>query len=108
MAERRVKINELLQSAKVGTEVHIKGWVRTRRGGKQVNFIAVNDGSTIHSIQVVADVADFDEQVLQQVTTGACIGVTGTLVASTGKGQRVEIHAGAIEVYGVADAAEYP
>ena len=69
---RRAIIANLLKSTEFGKEVLIKGWVRTKRGNKQVNFIAVNDGSIIHTIQVVAEVANFDEELLKQVTTGAC------------------------------------
>ena len=66
----------------VGKEVNVKGWVRTKRGNSAVNFIALNDGSTVHSLQVVADVANFDAALLKQVTTGACISATGTLLKS--------------------------
>lgn len=86
----------------------MKGWVRTRRGNKNVAFIALNDGSIIHSIQVVADLAGFDEELIKKITTGACVSVNGTLVESMGKGQTVEIHAKEIEVYGTADPEEYP
>jgi asparaginyl-tRNA synthetase len=83
--------------------------VRTRRrGGKQISFIALNDGSTIHNIQIVADGATFGEETLKPVTTGACISVNGTLVASLGQGQEAEIQAKEIVVYGAADPATYP
>lgn len=90
-----------------GAEVNVKGWVRTRRGSKSVNFIALNDGSTIKNIQIVADVDKFNEEMLKQITTGACISVTGTLVQSQGAGQSVEIQANSIEVLGTC-ASDYP
>ncbi len=88
--------------------ITVKGWVRTKRGNKNVAFIALNDGSTINNIQIVCDVASFDEQVLKQITTGACICVKGDLVPSQGAGQSVEVQAREIEVYGVADPETYP
>jgi len=104
----RTKIKELLLNGTVGTEVLAKGWVRTRRGNKNVAFIALNDGSTINNIQVVVDVQNIDENLLKDINTGACIGVIGKLVESPGSGQRVEIQASSIELYGVADATTYP
>lgn len=104
----RTKIKELLLNGQVGSEVIAKGWVRTRRGNKNVAFIALNDGSTINNIQVVVDVPTFGEEFLKDINTGACIGVSGILVDSPGSGQRVEIQAKKIEVYGVADATTYP
>jgi asparaginyl-tRNA synthetase len=105
---RRSKVCDLLKSKEYGKEVLVKGWVRTKRGNKQVNFIALNDGSIIHNIQVVADVATFGEEILKQVTTGACIAVRGTLVESPASGQHVEVHAIQIELYGTADPETYP
>jgi len=108
---KRTKIIELLKTPEktgIGNIATIKGWVRTKRGNKNVAFIALNDGSTIHSIQVVVDLANFDEELLKQVNTGACISVSGTLVESPGSGQSVEIHATSIEVYGTADPDIYP
>jgi asparaginyl-tRNA synthetase len=99
-ALKQPKVAELFRSAAYGSEVNVKGWVRTRRDSKSVSFIAVNDGSTIHSIQCVADTAKFPEELLKKITTGACVSVTGTLVKSPAQGQPVEIHAAAIEVYG--------
>ncbi len=104
----RTKIAELLKSTAFGTEVVVKGWVRTKRGNKNVAFIAVNDGSIIHNIQVVADVAKFDENLLKEITTGSCVKVAGTLVESLGSGQPVEIQASSIEIYGPADPETYP
>lgn len=104
----RTKIVDALKRTDFGAEVNIKGWVRTRRGNKNVSFIALNDGSTIHNIQVVADNEKFGDEYLKPITTGACISVTGTLVESLGKGQTVEIQANEIEIYGTADPETYP
>lgn len=104
----RTKIAELLQSkTAVGTDVVVKGWVRTKRGNKNVAFIALNDGSIIHNIQIVADVNKFDESLLKNITTGSCLKVCGKLVESLGSGQPVEIQADSIEIYGTTDAS-YP
>lgn len=104
----RTKIAELLKSkTAVGTDVVVKGWVRTKRGNKNVAFIALNDGSIIHNIQIVADVNKFDESLLKNITTGSCIKVCGKLVESLGSGQPVEIQADSIEIYGTTDAS-YP
>ena len=100
---RRTKIVDVLKSREFGSMVNVKGWVRTRRGSKQVNFIALNDGSTINNVQVVVDLANFDEEMLKQITTGACISVNGELVESVGAGQAAEIQAREIEVLGVCD-----
>jgi asparaginyl-tRNA synthetase len=102
----RESIAQLLGSTQTGREVVVKGWVRTKRGNKNVAFIALNDGSTIDNIQVVADVATFGE--MKEVTTGAALRVEGTLVESMGAGQGVEVQARAIEVYGTADPETYP
>ena len=103
----RTRISDLLARTDFGAEVCVKGWVRTKRGSKSVNFIALNDGSTIKNVQVVADVEKFDEETLKQITTGACLCVEGTLVESQGAGQSVEIQATAITVYGTC-GADYP
>src|SRR5437763_16307032 len=97
---KHIRVKDLLGGTDVNKEVTAKGWVRTRRGNKNVSFIALNDGSTIHTIQVVADLAKFDEEMLKLITTGSCIRATGTLVQSQGQGQSVEIQAKEIEVYG--------
>ncbi|MDF9829286.1 asparagine--tRNA ligase [Parabacteroides sp. PF5-6] len=104
----RTKIVDVLQSEAFGTTVNVKGWVRTRRGSKQVNFIALNDGSTINNVQIVVDVDKFGEEYLKPITTGACINVNGLLVQSQGQGQNAEIQATEIEIYGTADPATYP
>ena len=89
-------------------DVVVKGWVRTKRGNKNVAFIALNDGSTINNIQVVCDLQHFDEALMKQITTGACLCVQGDLVPSLGSGQAVEVQARNIEVYGTADPETYP
>ena len=89
-------------------DVVVKGWVRTKRGNKNVAFIALNDGSTINNIQVVCDLQNFDESLMKQITTGACLCVRGDLVPSMGSGQAVEVQAREIEVYGTADPETYP
>jgi len=108
MKTKRTKIAELLKSGQVDVDVVAKGWVRTKRGNKHVSFIALNDGSSVNSIQVVADPSAISEEVLKDITTGASISVKGKLVASQGAGQNVEIAAEAIEVLGVADPEKYP
>ena len=107
---KRYEIKQLLKedvSALLGTTICVKGWVRTKRGNKNVAFLAVNDGSIIHNIQVVADPTKFEDE-LKRITTGACIGVEGTLVESQGSGQAVEVQAERIVVYGEADPNTYP
>ncbi len=104
---KRTRIIEALACEEYGKEINVKGWVRTRRGSKSVNFIALNDGSTIKNIQVVADVDKFDDEVLRKITTGACLSVDGTLVQSVGSGQNVELQATAIEILGTC-GPEYP
>ncbi|WP_080903677.1 asparagine--tRNA ligase [Parabacteroides sp. Marseille-P3160] len=104
----RTRIVDVLKNDAYGTKVNVKGWVRTRRGSKQVSFIALNDGSTIHNVQIVVDTTRFDEELLKLITTGACINVNGLLVKSQGQGQNVEIQAEEIQVYGTADPATYP
>ncbi|MFH1295894.1 MAG: asparagine--tRNA ligase [Bacteroidota bacterium] len=105
---RRAKVVDLLQSKETGKEVLVKGWVRTKRGNKNINFIALNDGSVIHHIQIVVEVASFDEELLKKITTGSAIAVNGILVESTGQGQQVEIQAKTIELFGTADPETYP
>ena len=107
MALTRTKIKRLLD-CEPGGEVLVKGWVRTKRGNKQIKFIALNDGSTVNNIQIVADTALFSEDILKDITTGAAIGVRGKLVESTGSGQKVEIQAEEITVYGTCDPMRFP
>ncbi len=104
---RRTKIVDLLKREDYGTMVNVKGWVRTKRGSKAVNFIALNDGSTIKNVQVVADVEKFDPEMMKLITTGACISVNGEMVQSIGSGQNVEVQATEIEVLGTCPA-DYP
>jgi asparaginyl-tRNA synthetase len=105
---QQAKIKDLLKSKETGNECLVRGWVRTKRGNKNINFIALNDGSVIHTIQVVVEVAHFDEEMLKLITTGACIEVKGTLVDSPASGQPVEIQAKEIKVFGTADPETYP
>ncbi len=104
---RRIRIIDILKREDYGSEVNVKGWVRTRRGSKAVHFIALNDGSTIKNVQVVADAGKFDNELIKLVTTGACLSVTGELVQSVGSGQAVEIRAHEIEVLGPC-GSDYP
>ncbi|MBQ7342792.1 MAG: asparagine--tRNA ligase [Alistipes sp.] len=103
-----MRIAQLLKSTEYDSHVVVKGWVRTKRGNKNVAFIALNDGSCVANIQIVVDLAKADEEVLRQITTGACICVEGQLVKSLGQGQGVEVQAEKIEIYGTADPESYP
>jgi len=105
---KRVNVNELLNAQGEMANVRIKGWVRTKRGSKNVSFVALNDGSTIHNIQVVVEGESISEETMKMVTTGAAIDVTGALVASKGSGQAYEIVAKELVVLGEADPDEYP
>ena len=105
---KQTVIIDALKSTALGEPIHVCGWVRSRRGNKNVSFIALNDGSTIKNIQIVADLSKFSEEQLKPVTTGACIGATGLLVASQGAGQSVEIQLTEFEVFGTADPEKYP
>ena len=104
---KRTRIVDLLKSADYGQEVLVKGWVRTRRNSKSVGFIALNDGSTIKNIQIVADMEKFSDDLMKKITTGACLSVTGRMVQSIGSGQAVEVQADEIEVLGTCDD-DYP
>ncbi len=108
MELKRTKIVDIFNPELVGSKVSVKGWVRTRRGNKHVQFVALNDGSTIKNLQIVIDLEKFDEETLKPITTGSSLHVEGDLVASQGKGQTVEVQASSIEVYGTADPDEYP
>ncbi len=103
-----MRIAQLLKSTDYDSQVVVKGWVRTKRGNKNVAFIALNDGSCVANIQIVVDLAKADEDILRQITTGACICVEGQLVKSLGQGQGVEVQAEKIEIYGTADPESYP
>ena len=105
---KHTKVKNLLLGEAINKTVCVKGWVRNKRGSKNVSFIAINDGSTIYNIQAVAESDSFDESLLRQITTGACLSIIGTLIESQGSGQKVEIAAREIEVLGKADADLYP
>ena len=105
---KRTKIADIFNPALLGQEVCVKGWVRTRRGNKYVQFVALNDGSTIKNIQIVFDMNEFTDEQLKPVTTGSSVCVEGLLVESMGKGQTCEIQAKKLEVYGTADPETYP
>lgn len=105
---KRTEIIDALKREADGQPINVRGWVRSRRGNKNVSFIALNDGSTIRNIQIVVDLSKFPEEQLKPVTTGACISATGNLVASQGSGQAVEIQLTELEVYGTADPEQYP
>jgi asparaginyl-tRNA synthetase len=105
---KRTKIVDIFDPALIGSEVSVMGWVRTRRGNKHVQFVALNDGSTIRNIQIVFDLQKFTDDELKPITTGSSIHVTGTLVESMGKGQSCEIQAEKLEIFGTADPDTYP
>lgn len=104
---KRTKVVDVLKLNDFGTEVNVKGWVRTHRSSKAVDFIALNDGSTIKNVQIVVDPTKIDENTLKQVTTGSCISVVGELVESQGAGQSVEIQCRSLELYGTC-GSDYP
>ena len=104
---KRITVKNALALSAGNDLVNLKGWVRTKRGSKHVSFIALNDGSTINNIQVVAD-GQVSEDILKQINTGASISIIGKLVQSQGSGQSIELLAETIEVLGIADPDEYP
>ncbi|MBO9701709.1 MAG: asparagine--tRNA ligase [Sporocytophaga sp.] len=104
---KRTKITHLLNSKEIGNSFNVKGWVRTKRESKNVSFIALNDGSTIKNIQIVADVSTFNEELIKDISTGACLSVTGKLVESPAQGQPVELQAIEIDILGKADPESY-
>ncbi|WP_462347597.1 asparagine--tRNA ligase [Alloprevotella tannerae] len=104
---KRTKIIDVLKRTDVDTIVNVRGWVRTKRGSKNVIFIALNDGSTINNVQIVADTETFNAELVKDITTGACLSVLGTLVQSQGSGQTVEIQAKKIEILGTC-ASDFP
>lgn len=106
--ERRTKVIEVLKSAEVGSNLLVKGWVRTKRQNKNVAFIALNDGSTINNLQLVADPNEISDDLLKLATTGSCLAARGEIVASQGSGQSVEMHVKELEVLGEADPEKYP
>ena len=97
---KRTKIIDVLKRTDFDTIVNVRGWVRTKRGSKNVIFIALNDGSAINNVQIVADTEAFDAELVKDITTGACLSVNGALVQSQGSGQAVEIQAKEIEILG--------
>lgn len=105
---KRTKIIDIFSPELIGKEVSVMGWVRTRRGNKHVQFVALNDGSTIKNIQIVFDLEKFSDDALRNITTGSSLHVTGRLVESMGKGQSVEVQADSFEVFGTADPEKYP
>jgi len=105
---KRIEINELLKSTEAGREINVKGWVRTKRGSKNVSFIALNDGSTINNIQVVVEMSEENDKLLERIHTGAALSVDGLLIESSGSGQRVEVQATKLEILGEANPNEYP
>ena len=104
---KRTKVIDALKRTDFGADVCVKGWVRTHRSSKAVDFIALNDGSTINNIQIVVDPTKFDADMLKQITTGSCICATGKLVESQGKGQSSEIQCDTLEIYGLC-GSDYP
>lgn len=104
---KRTKVVEVLRRTDFGSIVNVRGWVRTHRSSKAVDFIALNDGSTIKNVQIVVNPANFDESLLKQLTTGSCISVVGELVESQGQGQTSEIQCQSIELYGTC-GSDYP
>ncbi|MBP6512657.1 MAG: asparagine--tRNA ligase, partial [Bacteroidia bacterium] len=101
-------VRELLDASFIGKTAIAKGWVRTKRGNKNVAFIALNDGSIIHNLQLVVDPSQFSEELLKSIGTGACIRAKGNIVASQGSGQGTEMQVQELLVYGEADAETYP
>ena len=105
---KRTEIKTLLSSTDYGKEINLKGWVRTKRGSKNVAFIALNDGSTINNVQVVVEMNEEMESVLEKIHTGAALSIDGIIIESPGSGQQVEVQAKKIEVLGQADPEKYP
>lgn len=105
---KRTEIKDLLKRTDHGAELNVKGWVRTKRGSKNVAFIALNDGSTINNVQIVVDMTEENVALLEKVNTGASLSVDGILVESGGSGQTVEVQARKIEIYGTANPDEFP
>lgn len=109
---KRIELRELFGSEKqqslIGSEICVKGWVRTKRGNKNVSFIALNDGGCMQNLQVVAEASNFEEELIKRITTGACLRINGILSPSQGKGQSIELQATEIQIYGEADVNSYP
>ncbi|MEP5612926.1 MAG: asparagine--tRNA ligase [Cyclobacteriaceae bacterium] len=105
---KRTKIRQILEDGKVGQEICAMGWVRTKRGSKNVAFVALNDGSCIRNLQVVLDTEKFDEDFTRKITTGASLSILGNLVESQGAGQSVELVAETVDILGEADPDKFP
>jgi asparaginyl-tRNA synthetase len=105
MFNKRTRIKEVLNSEVLNSAVTVMGWVRTFRNNQ---FIALNDGSTNNNLQVIAELGKYDDNLLKRITTGAALKVTGEIIASLGKGQKVELKASVIEVLGDSDAEKFP
>jgi asparaginyl-tRNA synthetase len=101
----RIRIKEILKTTPTEQKITVKGWVRTFRNN---SFIALNDGSTNNNLQVVVDFTTTPEEILKRITTGAAVSATGSLIASQGKGQTVELKATSVEIIGDSDAEKYP
>ena len=101
-------ISEIFKNPKINSIIKVSGWVRTRRGSKSVSFIALNDGSTIKNLQIVAETSNFKEELFKKITTGSCIEIEGELKNSEGKEQSLEVLAKSIIVLGEANSDEYP
>lgn len=97
-----------LKPEMIGSQVELKGWARTRRGNKHVQFVQLNDGSNVGGIQVVFDMSKFTDEQLKPITTGASLRVVGNLVESMGKGQSMEVQAESLELFGTCDPESYP
>lgn len=103
------RIIDLLRGGQINGSYTIRGWVRTKREGKGISFLELNDGSSLQGLQIVLpQTIDGYETQIKQITTGASIEISGTLVESMGKGQRVEMQATAITIFGTADPETYP
>ena len=101
-------ISEIFKNPKINSIIKVSGWVRTRRGSKSVSFIALNDGSTIKNLQIVAETSVFKDDLLKKITTGSCLEIEGELKNSEGKEQSLEVLAKSIIVLGEANSDEYP
>jgi asparaginyl-tRNA synthetase len=101
-------ISHILQIAPSDALITVKGWVRTKRESKNAVFIAINDGSTIHNIQAVAEAGYLPDETLKAITTGSCVAIIGQLIESQGSGQAVEVKIESVEIYGLADPDKFP
>ena len=107
MSQKRIKIISINDSHN-DTEIHVSGWVRTKRQSKNVSFVSLNDGSTINNLQIVFDMSDFTESFIDRISTGCSLSVIGKLLKSEGKNQKFEILASKVEVLGESHPDEYP